>query len=378
MRRGVRIAAVLAVVLAGHGASARAQYRYPAGYGGYGWGGWGGAQTVQGSIASGMGALAAGEGYYNQQTAVARSINADTAMRWNNYMWQSQQVANKMTIDKYQREESKLNKARGEIAARLRDNPTASDIARGAALNVALDELNNPKVYLRALQGASAKVEGAKIRDIPFQYAAAAITVSVDDLIREGPPAVLKGEAFAADRKALREVAAELRKQGEEEGKFDPGTLARAQDQIRAAQAKVKATLPTGSPGRLEADKYLRSLLGLTRMLQTPAINVLLAGVEKRPDTTLGDLLSFMKAFNLRFGVAKTPRQVAIYNELFPMLDRLRDELAPTPPPADATALATPDRHQSPAEFFEKMDDKHLDVRNVPPPPTPGPPAQPK
>ena len=35
MRRGVRIAAALAVILAGYGATARAQY-------GYGWGGWGG------------------------------------------------------------------------------------------------------------------------------------------------------------------------------------------------------------------------------------------------------------------------------------------------------------------------------------------------
>jgi len=333
----------------------------------------GGAQTVQGSIASGMGALAAGEGYYNQQTAAARSINTDTAMRWNNYMWQSQQIANRQTLARYEREEGKINKARGEIAARLRDNPTESDIARGDALNVALDELSNPKVYVRALQGASAKVAGAKIRDIPFQHAAAAISVSVDDLIREGPPPALKAEAFAADRKALREVAAELRKQGEEQGKFEPGTLARAQDQVRAVQAKVKATLPAGSPGRLEADKYLRSLLGLTRMLQTPAINVLLAGVEDRPDTTLGDLLAFMKAFNLRFGVAKTPRQKEIYNDLFPLLDRLRDEIAPTAPPADAPALATPDRHQSPGDFFAGMEDQHLDVRKVPPPPTPDP-----
>jgi len=320
-----------------------------------------------------MGALAAGEGYYNQQTAAARSINTDTAMRWNNYMWQSQQVANRQTLARYEREEGKINRARGEIAARLRGHPTESDIARGDALNVALDALSDPKVYVRALRGASAKVPGAKIRDIPFQQAAAAVTVSVEELIREGPPPALKAEAFAADRKTLREVAAELHKQGEEQGTFAPGTLARAQEQLRAVQAKVKATLPAGSPGRLEADNYLRSLMGLTRMLQTPAINVLLAGVEKRPDTTLGDLLAFMKAFNLRFGVAKTPHQREIYNELFPLLDRLRDEIAPAAPPADAPALASPDRHRSPGDFFAGMEDQHLDVRKVPPPPTPDP-----
>lgn len=33
---------------------------------------------------------------------------------------------------------------------------------------------------------------------------------------------------------------------------------------------------------------------GLTRMLETPAIDVLPAGVENRPDTNLGELLTFM------------------------------------------------------------------------------------
>ena len=44
-------------------------------------------------------------------------------------------------------------------------------------------------------------------------------------------------------------------------------------------------------------------------MLNTPAIDVILAGVENRPDATLGELLNFMTAFNLRFGVASTPQQ---------------------------------------------------------------------
>src|SRR5262245_30347355 len=74
---------VLTAVLAAGGVSAHAQYgRYG------GWGGWGGAgSTVQGSIASGMGNFAAGAGQYNVQTAQARSINAQTAMQFNDYMY---------------------------------------------------------------------------------------------------------------------------------------------------------------------------------------------------------------------------------------------------------------------------------------------------
>ena len=76
--------------------AARAQYGYPGGYGGYGWGGWG--STIQGSTAAGLGYFNMGRGAYNEQTAVARSINNDTYLRWNQYMYLSQQHANTCTI----------------------------------------------------------------------------------------------------------------------------------------------------------------------------------------------------------------------------------------------------------------------------------------
>ena len=75
------------VLLAMSPGAARAQYGYPGGYGGYGWGGWG--STLQGSIARGLGYFNMGRGAYNYDTSVARSINADTAIRWNEYMYQS-------------------------------------------------------------------------------------------------------------------------------------------------------------------------------------------------------------------------------------------------------------------------------------------------
>ena len=61
--------------------------------GDHGWGGWG-ASTVGGDMARGMGVFAAGAGIYNKQTAVADSINADTLMRWNEYVYTSQQIRN--------------------------------------------------------------------------------------------------------------------------------------------------------------------------------------------------------------------------------------------------------------------------------------------
>ena len=62
-----------------------AQYNYPygTGYSGGGFGGW--SSTVDGDVARGMGAFAAGEGIYNYNTAVANSINANTIVRGNSF-----------------------------------------------------------------------------------------------------------------------------------------------------------------------------------------------------------------------------------------------------------------------------------------------------
>ena len=78
-------------LLASLSPDARAQYGYPTGYGGYGWGGWG--STPQSALARGLGYFNMGRGAYNEQTAVARSINTDTVMRWNQYAYQSHLTA---------------------------------------------------------------------------------------------------------------------------------------------------------------------------------------------------------------------------------------------------------------------------------------------
>ena len=43
--------------------------------------------------------------------------------------------------------------------------------------------------------------------------------------------------------------------------------------------------------------------------------------------TTLGNLIAFMHVYNLRFGAATTPHQKLIYDQLYPMLDDVRDRI---------------------------------------------------
>jgi hypothetical protein len=370
MKQGFRFAFALAISLgAAQGATAWGQY-YPHGYGGYGWGGWGGgAQTPQGNMARGMGAYAAGAGYYNEQTAVARSINADTAMRYNEYMYQSNQVAKRQHHDMLAADKSRNIGAYDKTQERLRNNPDRHDIEMGDALNVAVDEIEDPRIYGRTLQGAKAKIGGEMIREIPFRYAPGAITVSIHRLTQGDPPKALMTEAFAEDRSSFKVFGQEIRKDLEKGDTPNKETVKKALAIIVAAEAKADKILDPNTPDRVEVDKYLKSLHGLLGMLNTPALDILLAGVEKHPDANLGQLLSFMSAYNLRFGEAKSPEQRQIYSALYPQLLAMRDEVAgalagaaPPPKPNDAAV----------GEFFQAMDYKDLQKKAPAPPPQPG------
>jgi len=321
-------------------------------------------------MARGMGVFAAGAGYYNQSTAVANSINANTAMNWNEYLYQSQQAVNKKYYARLAEKQKTNVKANEDIYKRLRDNPNQYDIYRGDAMNVIFDELCSPKVYIRGLKSSSIRFPGEMIRDVPFNYAQAAITNTVDQIMTKGSaPAVLHKEVFSPENQQLKVIGAKIREEDAKDGTIDPETLDQAEDLIKKLQAKVARELPSGSKDRLAADKFLKSALGLSKMLRTPAINVLLAGVDKHPETTVADLLMFMKSFNLRFGVADAPRERQVYDELYPLMVKLRDEAFPNRKPELRDTPEPNPEHA--AEFFSKMDEKALDHKAVPPPPKP-------
>jgi hypothetical protein len=371
MHRKWRGAAALAVAMAAvQGGASQAQWGYPGGFGGFGWGGWGG-ETVQGSIAHGMGAFAMGAGFYNQQTAIANAIDTDTLMRWNQYMYESQLTANRSARERLARRQARTIETLEQTNQRLRTSPGPRDIARGDALNVAMDEIDDPRVYSKALEAAKVKIGGDAIRDIPFQYAAAAITTSFHQVSQGPPPDSLLQPQFEANRTALKALGQDIRTQVEDGGSPAPATVGKALTLINALEAQVDKTLPRNSRDRVQADKYLKSLHGLISMLQTPAIDVLLSGVENRPEATLGDLLTFMNAFNLRFGPADTPRQRQVYDMLYAKLDALRNQIAPLL----ATAAPIKPRGTEAGDFFSGMSYEDLQKKAPPPPAAPSPPG---
>ena len=157
---------------------------------------------------------------------------------------------------------------------------------------------------------------------------------------------------FEADRSALKTIGQEIRNDLNTSDKPRPDNINKARAVINAAEAKAEKVLPRNTRERTEVDRYLKALHGLIGMLDSPALDLLLAGVDKRPEATLGELLAFMDAFNLRFGQATTPRQRMIYQDLYAKLVVARDEVAPIL----AGSAARQPNPNAVADFFSKMD----------------------
>jgi hypothetical protein len=362
MLRFSGLTTLLVVVLAVPGVPARAQ-----------WGGWGGAgSTVQGSIAAGRGFYAACAGQYNMDTAAARSVNANTAMQWNNYMYAVNQRNSANEMARLQRRQQATTDTLNATYKRLHDNPDPRDVHTGDALNVVLTELVNPSVYTQVIQKSTQPIDSRLVKTINFEYAAKMILISLEDVSARGVPDVLATEpAFETDRQTIRALVAKGKKEAESENQVSIETLRSFRTAVKALQGKADAKYNQGTRQRDEVDNFLKALYGLSNMLERPAVEQFLKGLNRYPATTMGHLITFMHTFNLRFGAAKTPEQEAAYDKIYPMLVGLRDQAqAQAPNPVSAQAPLPDPKHAT--SFFSGMNYSQL---QRPPAPAPPPPA---
>jgi hypothetical protein len=358
---------VTLLALAAGAGEARAQFY---GWGG-GWGGWGGGgSTPIGDFAHGAGFYALGAGQYNLSTAEAASINADTIMRWNQFMFLGQQEANRREYLRRARMLKRDAKTGDALYNRIRDTPDEHDIRNGDALNAILDQLTNPKVHSTALRLIRTPISSKALREIPFENASEAVIISLDDLTGEGdwPPA-LRGPAFAAERQAYASAVDKAVKE-DEEGTLSAQTLAEVNRAAAALRAKLEANKPANPGQYAEAANYIKALIAMAGMLQKPDVEKIIAELDKVKETTLGSLLTFMHAYNLRFGPPKTEAQRAVYENLYPLMAEARDRVLKDAA-AGSTPVAREDRHA--IDFFSGLHLENTAGGSSPPPPQPKP-----
>jgi hypothetical protein len=322
------------------GRDARAQW----GYGGWGWGGWG-AATPQGIALQGAGQYAMGAGMYNLDTSQARSINADTAARWNEYAYLSSLEQARRYSARKNAEFAKNNALYNERQRRLRENPENRDVETGDALNAAVSDLTNPSLGSAAMRAGTAPVSASAIAEIPFQYASERITIMLDG-IRESIkwPYMFEGERFAATQNQFDELRKRLREESEQ-GEVSAKALGDAKRFVNDLRARIEATPLPKAYEQKEATIFLTSCASLLDLLEKPNIGPALLELRKVSDTRIGNLLGFMHAFNLTFGPAKTPKQRQVYHQLYQILDQTRH-----------TVMAEAKRGSPPAEKANPKD----------------------
>jgi hypothetical protein len=352
----------LCSILSMSGREARAQWW---GYGGWGWGGWGAATPASAAL-QGAGYYAMGAGMYNLNTAQAANINAQTAMQWNDYVAQVTHESARIHAMRVHNEFRRNQALYDAHQKYLRENPGKVEIENGDALNAALDDLTNPKLGSAALRAARDPVAASLIAEVPFQNAAERVTLMLDELRGAVKwPEVFEGERFAGDKKTFDDLVAQMRKEAAD-GEVTPKAIRAAQTFVDELRAKVTAQPLPDPLDQQEATKFLTTSSYLLSLLRKPDIQPALLELRKVQDTTIGHLLGFMHAYNLRFGVANTVKEKQAYQRLFEILDGTRDAiLAEAKLDSTATAQATP---RQATEFFQNLNQGRPQGGTPPPP----------
>jgi hypothetical protein len=221
-----------------------------------------------------------------------------------------------------------------------------------------------------SLRMANAKVPASAVREIPFRDETDAITISLDDLTDpKNWPAPLRAETFTPEREAYQKAVDDALAEDKDGGTLKPETVAKVRNAVSRLYDKVAETIPkTQQPDHLQAMNYLKGLAGLSRMLEKSNVDAILAELEKIDNTTVGSLVAFMHAYNLRFDAAKTPKQVAIYRDLYRSMINDRDKVLGKPTDTNNASARPID---DPTSMFSGFDPNHLHPKA----PTPTPPA---
>ncbi len=330
----------LCLILSMSGREARAQWGY--GYGGWGWGGWG-AATPQSAALQGAGYYAMGAGMYNLNTAQARSINAQTAMQWNDYVAQVTHESARIHEMRVHSEFQKNQRLYDDWKNRLRNSPGRVEIEDGSALNVALDDLTNPRLGSSALRAASAPVPASLIAEVPFVNNAERVTLMLDHM-RQGVkwPAALEGERFSDAKKMFDEIRADPQgSRRERRGLAQDPANRRGARQLPPGQGDRPAALRPARPaGGPEVPHDLPEPPEPAEEAGYPARD---DRAEEGPGHDDRQPPGLHALFQPPVRRANTLKEKQAYSRLFEVLDQTRDQiLAEAKLDSTATAQANP------------------------------------
>jgi len=326
MRRRSAFVIVLSVGLSLLASSASAQWMYPGGYGGYGMSRWG-ADPAAGYMA-GLGSYARGQGVYALEKAKADAINVDTMVKWNKALRARQAAL---------REAKRQEAIRREVARQQR--VAEMELRDGTTLNNLLLQVFDGDPGIVRSSRVKTPISPAAIREIPFEWDSEAIAICLDQLTgQDSLPPVLMLPTYLDNRTALH-AAVQPALAEDAKGEVSVATRKHIDEAVASFRSKFVKTTPDFDPGYQDGLAYFTTMASLSRLLNDPSMKAFLAQLDDNKERTVGDLVAFMNAYNLRFGPATSERQIEIYSRLVPALTAIRDQ-----PGVEKAAPAAPDR----------------------------------
>jgi hypothetical protein len=330
-------------------APAEAQFVFPGGYGNYGMSQWG-ADPSAGYMA-GLGSFARGKGAYLVDKAQADAINVDTMAKWNKALRARQAHVH----EEQQKEAARRDAARAERVERM-------NLRDGTTLNNLLAQIFDIDPTAARTGRANAPIGKSALREIPFEWDSEAISLCLDQMSGQNSlPAPLMAPAYAAEREALQK-AVHAAMEEDAKGTVSRETTKRINEAVAAFRAKFMKNTSRFDLGYDDALSYFTTTASLSRLLNDPSMKKFLEKLGNNEERTVGDLVSFMDAYNLRFGPATSDRQLEIYNRLVPILTAIRDSVK-----TEGFTASAPDRtgeglRAAAKDAFKSMKWEHLEA----------------
>ena len=285
--------------------------------------------TVEGDVLRGQGVAFKGAAVLHLNAARARSIDADTAMRFNEYVYRSYQEYLRQRALRIAGKAAGRKASLEEIERRLREAPTDADMAGGDALNVVLVDLADPRIPTTVREAAKVPLPKGAARTIPFQYATIGGTLALGRLDVGGAwPVALRYQALERPRRAYQQAVARLLEQCRSH-QLTPEAVEAVGAAARELGSRAEAAIPQSSQAyRQVARQFTGSLERSARAwTQTTYIEDLLGELDGFRGATIGDLVDLMRRYNLHFGPTEAPEERGLYQALYPLLVEQRRAL---------------------------------------------------
>src|SRR5206468_4102238 len=138
------------------------------------------------------------------------------AMKWNDYVAQATHESAVIHAARVRQEFLRDRSLYDAHQKQLRDNPGQHEIENGDALNVAVEDLSDPRLGSSALRAAKVPVPASLIATVPFVYASERVTLMLDDLRNSVKwPEVFEEERFAKDQKTFDDLRSRIRQEAD-------------------------------------------------------------------------------------------------------------------------------------------------------------------